>query len=170
MISPGRSGPGPMALTCLISASLLDLLPVPDASGDAPMPCLLLCALFAWTLALPSSLPPWSVCAVGIASDAVAGLPVGATAIGLLAVRRFVVAARRGLLVQPPIIVWAAFLLVALGYAGLRWALVALAVGHAPPVRVPLLEVGLTAAVYPPVAALMGSLRRRRVVARAPRD
>jgi len=110
------------------------------------------------------------VCVIGIATDAVVGLPIGATAIGLLAVRRFAVAARRGLLVQPPIVVWATFLLVALGYVALRWALVALAVGQAPPVRVPLLEVGLTAAVYPPVSALVGSLQRRKAVARAPRD
>jgi rod shape-determining protein MreD len=170
MISSGRTHSGPVALLCLISAALLDLLPVPDASGDAPMPSLLLCALFAWSLARPSLLPPWSVCVVGIATDAVVGLPIGATAISLLAVRRFAVAARRGLLVQPPIVVWATFLLVALGYVALRWALVALAVGQAPPVRVPLLEVGLTAAVYPPVSALVGSLQRRKAVARAPRD
>lgn len=164
-----RAGRNPIAGLTLISAALVDLLPLPDPSGRFPMPSLLPCALFYWTLVRPVGLPDALLLALGLLVDAVSGLPLGPTALALLVARMAARALRRVLLDQPPFVVWAGFLLVALAFQATRWILVSLALGHLFPLRPQLLELIGALAVYPAMAALLSLLgpRVRRRASRA---
>jgi rod shape-determining protein MreD len=150
-----------IAASTLISAALVDLLPLPDSSGRWPMPSLLPCVLFYWTLVRPIGITDALLLALGILVDAVSGLPLGCTAMALLVARTVAHALRRVLLDQPPFVVWAGFLVVALAWQATRWVLVSLALGHPFPLRPQLLELIGSLAVYPAVAAMLSMLRPR---------
>jgi rod shape-determining protein MreD len=157
-----RTDWSPVAALTLISAGLVDLLPLPDPSGQWPMPSFLPCALFYWTLVQPVGLPAVLLLALGILVDAASGIPAGPTAIALVVARTAARALRRVLLDQPPFVLWAGFLLVALAYQAARWGLTSLVLGHGLPVRPPVIELISSLTAYPAVAALLSLLRPRR--------
>jgi rod shape-determining protein MreD len=153
----------------LVLAALVDLLPLPDPSGRWPMPMLLVCVLFYWTLVRATEVPGWLLFGLGVAVDAIAGVPPGPSPIALLAARRAARSLRRVLLEQPPFVVWAGFLLVAVLYQMVRWSLTSLALGAILPVRSLLLELLASLLAYPLAAALlsMGQPKGRRRASRA---
>lgn len=157
-VTATRARANPVAALSLVLAALLDLLPLPNASGNAPMPSLAVCVLFFWTLARPDLLPGWLLLGVGIAVDLVAGLPPGPIAMGLLLGRQVALSMRRSLLSQRPLVVWAAFLPCAGAVLGARWALTSLLLGHLFSLRTLVLEVAITLAAYPLTAVILARL------------
>ena len=164
-----RPDRNPAAALTLTSAALIDLLPLPDPSGQWPMPSCLLCVLFYWSLARPVGVPALLLLALGILADAASGMPPGPTAIALLGARAASRALRRVLLEQPSFVIWSGFLLIAALYQATRWALASLALGHLFPLRLPLLELLSSLLAYPVAAALLSRLcpKARRRASRA---
>ncbi len=149
----GEPHSGPVALLCLISAALLDLLPVPDAPAPRRCPPCLLCAVFFWTLARPICCRRWPCSRSASRSTRSAGCRSGLTAIGLLARSRFAVAASASCCGSRPS--WS-------GRASCWWCWLwraALAAGGAGCGQAPSASgrccsrPALTFAVYPPVSA-----------------
>ena len=156
----GRSLRGLVPVATGLAAASLDLLPLPDAAPRSLAPFLTVCVVYFWTLYRLDLLTPLAVFVIGVALDAAAGLPLGLTALSLLIARSLLMHGQRFLLRQPFPIVWAAFLLVVLAVAGLRWLLASLFWGHRYPVEPVLFEAGLTFAVYPPIGWLLARLQR----------
>lgn len=151
-------------LTGLVAA-LLDLLPLPDAAPRSLAPFLTVCVVYFWTVYRPDLLPPLAVFVVGVAIDAVGGLPLGLSALCLLIARALLMPSQRFLLRQPFPVVWDGFVLFMLVVAGLRWLLASLFWGRAFPLEPSLLEAALTFACYPPIGWLLARLQRRLVAA-----
>ncbi len=97
---------------------------------------------------------------LGLASDALAGLPLGFTALTLLAVGLLVRGGARWLPAQPPPLIWAAFAVVAVSMTLLRWLLASLYFAWPFAPGPLLLQLGLTLLLYPPIAWLLDRLRR----------
>lgn len=148
----------PVAGLSLVLAALLDLAPLPNASGNASMPAVAVCVLFFWTLARPELLPGWLLLGLGISVDLVSGLPPGPIAMGWLLGRQVALSMRRSLLSQQAVVIWAAFLPCAGAALGIRWAMTSLLFGHLFSLRTLALEVALTLAAYPLTAAVLGRL------------
>lgn len=154
----GRPDRNPLAALTLLSAALIDLLPLPDPSGQWPMPSFVLCVLFYWSLVRSVESPAILVVALGILVDAASGIPPGPTAVALLVAQMASRALRRVLLDQPPFVIWSGFLLVAVAYQATRWTLVSLALSRPLPLRLAVLELISSLVAYPALAALLSLL------------
>ena len=88
-------------------------------------------------------------------------MPPGATALGLLLARALLGSWRRFLLHQGPVLVWLALGPALLLVGLVRWAALSLLAGGALPVEPVAAEAGLTFALYPVLAWLLGHLQRR---------
>jgi rod shape-determining protein MreD len=143
------------------AAVLLDLLPLPDSAPRAVAPSLLVCVFYFWTVSRPETLSPAVVFALGLVLDAAGGMPLAVTSLALLLARGMLLLARRRLLGQPLVVLWASFLPAALMVAGLRWMLASLAIGRPLPLEPMLRESAVTFVAYPVVAGLLARLQRR---------
>lgn len=144
-------------LTGLVAMGL-DVLPVPLPRPLAPWA--LVCVFYFWTLYRPDLLPVSAVFGLGLLADAVAGLPLGLTALALLLARVVIVSAQRFLLAQRFVVVWACFLPVLALVGALRWALASLFWSRAFPPGPLLVEAGSTFSVYPLIGWLLAGLQR----------
>lgn len=158
----GRHDPGPLSwllpLATALAAVLFDLLPLPAPAAAGLAPLLTLCVVYFWTLTDPDLLPPVAVFAIGLILDAAAGMPLGLSALALLAMRLAVQGTRRFLLAQSFAVAWACFGLVVLGFGLVRWLLAVLWWGHLFDLEPSLAEALLTFAVYPPVGWVLARL------------
>ena len=116
-----------------IVAVCIDVLPLPNPAPNSLAPFLTVCVVYFWTVYRPDLLSPWAVFALGLALDAVAGLPLGLTALALLLARGVLLSGQRFLLAQPFVVVWACFVPIVLLVAALRWASASLFWGRAFP-------------------------------------
>lgn len=147
----------PAACTALLLLLLAAPLHLP---GQAQLqPAAALACVYFWSLFRPASMTPPVVFVLGLLSDLLGLAPVGISVLVLLvahglAVRWRVIAAQGFLLV------WLAFVAVAAGGAALGWALTSLFTLRALPVQPALFQFGLTAGLYPVLAALFTMAHR----------
>ena len=98
-----------------LCAALIDVLPLHGLGAWGLSPFSLLCVVYFWSLYRPDLFGPVATFASGIVYDALAGLPLGLSALVLLLARQFVVAQRRFFVARSFLVVWICFLLLAPG-------------------------------------------------------
>lgn len=141
----------PAACTALLLLALAAPLHLP---GQAQLQdaAALACVYF-WSLFRPASMSPPIVFALGLLSDLLGLTPPGISVLVLLTVHglavRWRVIANQGFL-----LVWLAFVAVAAGAAGLGWLLTSILTFRLLPMQPALFQFGLTAGLYPVLAAL----------------
>ncbi|HMR32253.1 MAG TPA: rod shape-determining protein MreD [Geminicoccaceae bacterium] len=141
-----------------VAAVLVDLLPLPDAAPLALAPFTTVAVVFFWSVHRPDLMTPLAAVAAGLLFDALAGLPLGLTGLALLFTRALGATPDPILHDRPPLLVWGSFVLVAAGAVLLRWIVASLWSMQLFELRPVLFELGLTVAVYPLVAALLGRI------------
>lgn len=141
----------PAACTALLLLGLAAPLRLP---GQAQLqPAAALACVFFWSLFRPASMSPPIVFALGLLSDLLGLTPPGISVLVLLVVHG--VAVRwRVLAGQGFLLVWLAFCVVAAGAAGLGWLLNSVMALRVLPGGAALFQFGLTAGLYPVLAAL----------------
>lgn len=140
----------PFACTALLLLLLAAPLRLP---GQAQLqPAAALACVFFWSLFRPASMSPPVVFAIGILADLLGLTPFGISVLVLLMVHGLAVK-WRVLAVQGFLVVWLAFVAVAAGAAALDWALTSLLMFRLLPPRAALFQFGLTAGLYPMLAA-----------------
>jgi rod shape-determining protein MreD len=157
MPSPSHAARLALPYGVLAAALLAEVAPapLPGAASLGLAPPLLLAAVFYGAVYRPGLAPYALVFAAGIARDALIGLPPGAGAAPLLAVRWAAGWGQRLLAAQPFRAVWAAFAAAALAAAAVTWALACVgrwALLPAAPVAV---STAVAIALFPAVAAAL---------------
>jgi rod shape-determining protein MreD len=112
----------PFALAAI--AVLIDVLPLLGLGPWGLTPFSTLCVVYFWSLYRPDLFSALAAFATGMIYDALAGLPLGLTALMLLLVRQLVVVQQRFFLARSFPVVWCCFLLLAPAAELARWALV----------------------------------------------
>ena len=120
-----------------------------------------LCVAFFWSLYRPDLFDAGSAFATGLAYDAMAGLPLGATSLILLLVRQVVVVQQRFFVARSFPVIWCCFVLLAPAALALRWALACLWWGRLFAPEPMLLELLLTLALYPLATLLLARVHNR---------
>ncbi|MGQ0665025.1 MAG: rod shape-determining protein MreD [Pseudomonadota bacterium] len=133
-------------------------LPLPGASRLAPDAVLM--AMFYWTVHRPDLMRPWAAFAIGLLVDILSGAPLGANALVLVLVQWTIIAQHKVFRGKSFILVWCAFALVALGAKAVTAALALVLGGALVGREVFLAELGLTVALYPALAWIMGRVQR----------
>ena len=113
-----------------------------------------LACVFFWSVFRPDSMPPPVVFLLGLLADLLGLTPPGSTVLTLLIVHGIAVRARRVLAAQGFLLVWLAFVAVAAGAAALGWLLGSLLGLRLLPPAPALFQFGVTAGLYPALAAL----------------
>lgn len=118
-------------------------------------PLFSLCAIFFWTVASPTLLPPLMVFFVGLIEDSLSGGPIGLWAVIFLLVQ-FVTMSQRQVLVGIRFLLsWASFIPVCY-LAGLAaWGGASFYYGHMLPMKPIMVQSTLTLLAYPAVAWLL---------------
>ena len=144
------------ALLLLLAAAPLGL------PGQAQaQPAVALGCVFFWSLNRPAGMTPPAVFLLGLLADLLGLTPPGVLVLLLLAAHGFAVGCwRRGLARQGLLAAWLVFAAVAAGAAALEWAVVGLMSVRLLPARDALLQFGLTAGLYPALAALFTQAQR----------
>lgn len=141
-----------------VAAVLVDLLPLPDAAPSALAPLTTIAVVFFWSVHRPYLMTPLAAAAAGLLFDALAGLPLGLTGLALLLTRALAATPDPILHDRPPLLVWGSFVLVATGAMLLRWFIASLWSMQFFAPKPVLFELGLTIAIYPLVAGLLGRI------------
>lgn len=132
-----------------------------DVPGQAQLqPALALACVFFWSLAWPASMPPLAVFLLGLLADLLGLTPPGVSVLLLLAAHGLAAGLRRVLAQQGLLAVWLVFVAVAAWAAATEWAMVGLLSVRLMPVSAALLQFGLTAGLYPALAALFTQAHR----------
>ena len=141
----------PAACTALLLLALAAPLRLP---GQAQLqPAAALACVFFWSIFRPGSMTPPIVFVLGLLADLLGLAPPGISVLVLLAVHGIAVR-WRVLAGQGFLIVWLAFVAVAAVAAALGWALTSLLTLRVLPPSAALFQFGLTAGLYPALAAL----------------
>jgi rod shape-determining protein MreD len=140
----------PVSSTILLM--LLTEVPFNIVGQSALLPAVTLAAMWFWSVFRPASMPPPLVFAIGILLDLLGYLPLGAGVLTLLIVHGIALRWRRFLAQQGFALVWATFIIVALGAAILMWLVVALLSFRLVPVGPALFQAAVSAALYPALA------------------
>jgi rod shape-determining protein MreD len=111
----------PFAMTVLLVMLSVTPLHVPALGTVAP--ALSLMAVYYWAIFRPDLLPALAVFAVGLFQDVLGGLPLGVTALALLAVFGVVSSQRRFFLGKSFLVMWWGFMLIAAGVTVAMWLL-----------------------------------------------
>ncbi len=148
----------PLAVTFMIV--LLSVMPLPLPGYVAVAPRLVLMAVFYWSVHRPDLMRSASVFAIGLLEDILSGSPIGLNALVLLLVHGAIMNQYRVFRGQPFIVVWFAFMVIALAAMAVA-AVVGFLVRGAPVDGGAFLtQLGLTVAVYPMVGWLLGRTQR----------
>lgn len=144
------------------TAALLLLAAAPlDLPGQAQLQvAVALGCVFFWSLAWPAGMTPLAVFLLGLLADLLGLTPPGVLVLVLLAAHALTAGCRRVLAQQGFLAVWLAFAVVAAGAAVMEWAMVGLLSVRLMPAGAALLQFGLTAGVYPALAALLTRAHR----------
>lgn len=140
------------------AAVLLDVQPLLGLGPWGITPFSTLCAVYFWSLYRSDLFTPAAAFATGILYDALAGLPLGLTALVLLVVRQLVVVQQRFFLARSFPVVWCCFLLLAPAAEIARWLLISLWWGRLFDLAPVMLSVLLTIALYPLASLLLTSV------------
>jgi rod shape-determining protein MreD len=149
----------PLALA--VGAVLIDALPLLGLGPWGLTPFSTLCVVYFWSLYRPDLFGTSAAFATGIVYDAVAGLPLGLTALILILTRRFVVMQRRFFAARSFLVVLSCFLLLAPAAAIAHWVLACLWWGRALPFQPIMLSLLLTMALYPVVSLLLARVHHQ---------
>jgi rod shape-determining protein MreD len=144
-----------LPLATAVLAVLIDLLPLPSPGPDSLTTLVTLAVVFFWCLHRPDLMPPLAAFAAGLVHDALAGLPLGLTALVLLLARHVVVQHQRLFHAKSFLVVWFCFALLALAVEALRWLLACLYWVRLFPPEPVLFELALTIVLYPCVSWLL---------------
>ncbi len=140
----------------ILTLSLAMLAVVPLRIHDfAPVtPMLTVIAVYYWSIYRPDLLPMAAVFAVGVFQDALAGMPLGLSALVLITVQYTVIAQRRFFHSKTFLVEWWGFMLVAPGAAFAGWLLASLYFGALVSPRPLGFQLLLSVALYPCLAWL----------------
>ena len=148
---------------CTVVLMLLCLTPFGFADQAQLLPATAYACVWFWSLFRPASMPPPAVFMIGMLLDLLGYLPLGVGVLGLLITHGIALRARRVLTRQGFLVVWLAFIGIAIGAAALTWALACalffrlLAPGPA------VFQAIITVAIYPAIAIVF--IRAHRSVA-----
>lgn len=143
------------AVLLLLAAAPLGLPGQAQAQSAVALAC-----VFFWSLTRPASMTPPVVFLLGLLADLLGLTPPGVSVLILLAAHGLAAGWRRVLVQRGFLAVWLVFAAVAAGAAALEWAMVGLLSVRLLPVRDALLQFGLTAGLYPALAALFTQAHR----------
>ena len=141
--------------------SLLEQIPLGLPGLPAVMPNLLLASVFFWSVNRPDLLPMLALFILGTMHDIWVGGPFGLTPLALILMRLFVISQQRILAQRLFVISWWGFVIVAILFGALNWALSSLQSDRLLDPTVLAFQAFLTIAIYPIVARLMASFQRR---------
>lgn len=150
-----------LPLVTALAAILLDLLPLPSPGPWGLASFLTLGVVYFWSLYRPDLFTYGAAFVVGLLYDAVAGLPLGLSALALLLARHAMVAHQRFFLAKSFAVVWFCFALLALAVEGLRFLVACLWWGRLFSLSPLLFEIGLTVALYPVLSWLLVQVHAR---------
>lgn len=145
---------------CLVW-SLLELVPFGLTGLAEVMPSFLLMSAFFWTVSRPDLLPSLALFVLGMIHDLWSGGPFGLTPLTLVLMRVFVISQHRILSRRLFVISWWGFVIVAIGYGALNWALASMQNDRILDPTVVALQSFLAIALYPLVARLMAGFQHR---------
>lgn len=148
---PGAS----TALVLLLLAAPLGL----PAQAEL-QPALVLGCVFFWSLFRPASMPPPLVFVLGLLSDLLGEAPIGVMVLILLVVHGLALRSQRLFARQGFLLVWLAFVIVAIGAAGLEWALSSILSFKLLPAGPAIFQAAIAAGVYPALAVLLIAAHR----------
>ena len=117
----------PFVLTLFLAMLTVVPLRIPDFAPITPV--LTVIAVYYWSIYRPDLLPMAAVFGVGLFQDALAGTPLGLTALVLLAVQYAVITQRRFFHSKTFLVEWWGFMLVAPVAAFVGWLLASLYFG-----------------------------------------
>jgi rod shape-determining protein MreD len=138
------------ALLLLVTAAPLSLPGQAELQAAIALAC-----VFFWSLFRPDSMPPVVVFAVGLLADLLGYAPPGVEVLTLLIVHGLALRWRRVLARQGFLLVWLAFVGVAIGAAALQWLLTSLLSVRLLPPGPGLFEAAIAAGLYPALATLL---------------
>lgn len=143
----------PAASTLLLLLALAAPLGLP---GQPELqPAMLLGCVFFWSLFRPALMPAPLVFALGLLCDLLGDVPIGVMVLALLIVHGTAVRWRGWLARVGPLLVWLAFLAVALGVLVMVWALSSLLAFRLLPPGPIAFEALLAVGIYPGLGALL---------------
>jgi rod shape-determining protein MreD len=142
-------------------AVLIDVLPLLGLGPWGLTPFSTLCVVYFWSLYRPDLFSALAAFSIGIIYDALAGLPLGLTALMLLLVRQLVVIQQRFFIARSFPVVWCCFLLLAPAAEIARWLLISLWWGRLFDLQPVLLSLLLTMALYPFASLLLTRVHNR---------
>lgn len=148
----------PLILTALIALLSVVPLPIPEYAVLAPN-LVLICAFY-WIVHRPDLFPEWGAFAIGLFDDALSGAPLGLNAFVLLVVHATITGQHKFFRGKAFWLIWASFavLSAAVAVATLLLVFIVMKVVAAPGLF--LAQLGLTIAIYPAAAALLGRIQR----------
>lgn len=111
----------------LVLLLLLSFVSLPLPYLGAARPCLVLIAVYYWSIYRPTLVPPVLCFAMGIVMDVLSGGPMGLNALILVAVQWIVRGQRRFLMGQSYPTIWAVFAVILVFSALAQWGLYGLA-------------------------------------------
>lgn len=138
-----------------VVAVLFDVLPLLGLGPWGLTPFSTLCVVYFWSLYRPDLFGALAAFSTGIIYDALAGLPLGVTALLLLLVRQLVVVQQRFFLARSFPVVWCCFVLLAPVVEIARWLLLSLWWGRLFAFQPVVTSLLLTMALYPPASLLL---------------
>lgn len=138
-----------------LAAVLIDQLPLPTPAASSVTPFVTLGVIFFWSLYRPDLMTAGTAFLIGVTFDALAGLPLGLTALVLLIVRGVMVAHQRFFLAKSFIVVWCCFFLLAPVAEAVRWLIASMWWGRLFALDPLVYQIGLTVALYPLVSWLL---------------
>ncbi|MEM6902866.1 MAG: rod shape-determining protein MreD [Pseudomonadota bacterium] len=142
------------SLTLLLMLIIGLLLPANSWTGQS-VPPLLVIAVFIWAVYRPEFLPVPVVFGFGVVFDALLGLPLGISAVLLVAIYWPLTLQRRIFLREPFPFLWLAFALILTGIELARWGLIAALTLELPPVGLVLANIGFGCGIFPVIGWLL---------------
>ncbi len=121
---------------------------------------MLLSCIFFWSLYRPAAMPAWVVFLLGLLADLLGQGPIGVDVLILLLVQAIVLRWRYALARQGPLVVWLAFLPIALGAVAADWVLDCVLLWRVLPAGPSLFQALFAAGIYPTFATLLSRAHR----------
>jgi rod shape-determining protein MreD len=122
-----------------------------------------LCCVFFWSLFRPASMPPLAVFLLGVLADLLAYAPLGVSVLIWLIAHGLAMRWRRGLTRLGFVLVWFAFVSVAIAAAVVEWSATSLLSFTFLPMRDAWLEAAIAVGIYPFIA--IGLTRAHQTIA-----